>query len=1047
MDRAEIENFVSDSVRSAVSERQNELLDSVNSLLNNRFDSFEKNFSEKQSAISENQMSRLRSSALGQYQFKRKSCEEQFNFNASLESKFSDIDSNLSNLSAESVVKAKDSASEGKTLIQQRQKLLKLADSSELGWKVVSEYQSNPLASDSEDEKKIYKAELRAERKVRKDQMKRNKGRKSPFSRLRYTSSTSTMPQAQVQVQTARPTMTAATNPTTTTTKPGLCWYCGGVGHWRFECEALKKAQANNKISIFDFSTSQLNSNVVINFGAIESYTHECATGMVNSSTTSEVIIQDVVSAEIASETQNADQGEISPVGRLRSRYSQWEKVTNNSFILGVIKEGYKIPFKELPDPVELRNNKSARDNAQFVSKEIKKLLVKGCVTEVKEKPTVINPLTVATNKSGKQRLVLDCRHLNKCLAKFKFKYEDVSIARQMFEKGTYLFCFDLRGAYHHIDITLSHRTFLGFQWKEGETTRYYTFSSLPFGLATAGYIFTKVLRVLVQYWRSVAHQIVMFLDDGIGGHKDRYKAVQSSDYIKRSLDQFGFLIAQDKCKWEPSLEAVWLGYYWNMAEGKLYVTLDRIKRLELSVESMLYSLSRCEVPLVKVRFLACIVGQIISMQTVLGKKVQLKTRELYRCIMSRASWNAPVRLTEVAIAELDFWKNNVRSMNSKGQYIAPNVCTEISLYSDSSSEGYGGYVYKQESLRCDGIFVADKSVLESVLSLKSEESEEVGRITESDIALETGNTPERDIVLESDISVLESNTMCDHVWSGQKSRPFSIYLSKMFKTHENLDPSKLIKSSVVTGSWSKTEQLQSSTWREVEAVRRVMFHNADLIKGKKVKIYSDNKNVKSVLTKGSNKSDLQILALKVSNFCDTREITLLPEWLPRDANTTADFLSKVSPADDWGISNWVFQFLDKAWGPHDVDRFSSNLNNKCERFNSKYWVPGTEAVDAFDQSWYGCRNWMVPPPSLGSKVLKKILKEKAEGTLVLPQWRAAPFWPLLLSQHGSFSHVIKAYEILPRSNIITPGRCKKGIFTSNPLTFNMIAFKIRFII
>lgn len=59
-------------------------------------------------------------------------------------------------------------------LIQQRQKLLKLADSSELGWKVVKEYQSNPLASDSEDEKKMYKAELRAERKVRKDQMKRN---------------------------------------------------------------------------------------------------------------------------------------------------------------------------------------------------------------------------------------------------------------------------------------------------------------------------------------------------------------------------------------------------------------------------------------------------------------------------------------------------------------------------------------------------------------------------------------------------------------------------------------------------------------------------------------------------------------------------------------------------------------------------------------------------------------------------------------------------------------------------------------------------------
>ena len=64
-----------------------------------------------------------------------------------------------------------------------------------------------------------------------------------------------------------------------------------------------------------------------------------------------------------------------------------------------------------------------------------------------------MNLLTVATNKSGKKQLVLDCCHLNKCLAKFKFKYEDVSVARQLFEKGTYLFSWDLRSAYHHISV------------------------------------------------------------------------------------------------------------------------------------------------------------------------------------------------------------------------------------------------------------------------------------------------------------------------------------------------------------------------------------------------------------------------------------------------------------------------------------------------------------------------------------------------------------------------------------------------------------------
>jgi hypothetical protein len=43
-----------------------------------------------------------------------------------------------------------------------------------------------------------------------------------------------------------------------------------------------------------------------------------------------------------------------------------------------------------------LRNNKSARENVDFVKNEITKLLEKGCISEVVEAPFVVNPLTVA---------------------------------------------------------------------------------------------------------------------------------------------------------------------------------------------------------------------------------------------------------------------------------------------------------------------------------------------------------------------------------------------------------------------------------------------------------------------------------------------------------------------------------------------------------------------------------------------------------------------------------------------------------------------------
>ena len=61
---------------------------------------------------------------------------------------------------------------EGLTKIKQRNKHIKLADSAEGGWETVKQYQSNRLASDSDDEKKLQKAEFRAAQKKRRQEPK-----------------------------------------------------------------------------------------------------------------------------------------------------------------------------------------------------------------------------------------------------------------------------------------------------------------------------------------------------------------------------------------------------------------------------------------------------------------------------------------------------------------------------------------------------------------------------------------------------------------------------------------------------------------------------------------------------------------------------------------------------------------------------------------------------------------------------------------------------------------------------------------------------------
>ena len=85
----------------------------------------------------------------------------------------------------------------------------------------------------------------------------------------------------------------------------------------------------------------------------------------------------------------------------------------SSKYIVDVVENGYKLPLKEQPSSVCLRNNKSARENLPFVRSEVQSLLQKGVVSKTDEIPYVVNPLTVAYNKKGKPRLVLDCRHIN----------------------------------------------------------------------------------------------------------------------------------------------------------------------------------------------------------------------------------------------------------------------------------------------------------------------------------------------------------------------------------------------------------------------------------------------------------------------------------------------------------------------------------------------------------------------------------------------------------------------------------------------------------
>lgn len=281
----------------------------------------------------------------------------------------------------------------------------------------------------------------------------------------------------------------------------------------------------------------------------------------------------DSVDNALIDEPFEYEQNESPPTlrGRLRAHIKFWENINTNNFILDTIRCGYRIPFKDTPLRSVSANNKSAFEHSEFVESAILDLVKSQAALEVPHIPYVVSPLSVSIQSSGKKRLILDLRIVNKCLWKQKFRCEDWRVLSAYLAKGGFCFNFDLKSGYHHVEIFPDHQKYLGFSWAFGGVTRYFCFAVLPFGLSSAPYIFTKLLRPLVKYWRFNGVHIVVYLDDGCGTAKDRSIALTHSEFVRDTLRSAGLIVNSTKSNWEPVQRLVWLGIVWDLASGVFF--------------------------------------------------------------------------------------------------------------------------------------------------------------------------------------------------------------------------------------------------------------------------------------------------------------------------------------------------------------------------------------------------------------------------------------------------------------------------------------------
>ena len=93
----------------------------------------------------------------------------------------------------------------------------------------------------------------------------------------------------------------------------------------------------------------------------------------------------------------------------------------------------------------------------------------------------------------------------------------------------------------------------------------------------------------------------------------------------------------------------------------------------------------------------------------------------------------------------------------------------------------------------------------------------------------------------------------------------------------------------IAHGMWTECESHRSSTWKELTAVKHILLSMITILRDKRIKWFTDNQNIVSIVAKGSMKIELQDIALCIFENCVQNNISLDLEWVPRSENEQAD--------------------------------------------------------------------------------------------------------------------------------------------------------------
>ena len=210
-------------------------------------------------------------------------------------------------------------------------------------------------------------------------------------------------------------------------------------------------------------------------------------------------------------------------------------------------------PNQSRPRP-EIQFDSNEQD---IIDSEITHLLKLGVIEPAVHSPDeYISTTFVRKKKSGKYRMILNLKGLNKHIEKHNFKMDTVWSAVRLMTPNYFMASIDLKDAYYVVPIAEEHRKYLRVYWQGS----LYQYTCMPNGLSSAPRCFTKLLKPVYSTLRQHGHLNVGYIDDSYLQGSDTKECLLNISDAQTLFTDFGFVINVDKC-FIPAQQINFLGF------------------------------------------------------------------------------------------------------------------------------------------------------------------------------------------------------------------------------------------------------------------------------------------------------------------------------------------------------------------------------------------------------------------------------------------------------------------------------------------------------